>query len=187
MDASVEPDTDPAEPIAISIESPADGDSFVDAPPILSGQVSGLGGGALTWQLSGPAGTDMTERALDQTVREIRIGQGDLNSHAALKERICQAAAVLPSCTEMLHLEMIRLDMRNWSGPRNRADCVDTSEEVTPNRTFEHATENQTMYLRACFKFRPITPAGTLSSSLQKDDAGYTALISTSAFVTEPS
>ncbi len=127
------------------------------------------------------------ERALDQTVREIRIGQGDLNSHAALKERICQAAAVLPSCTEMLHLEMIRLDMRNWSGPQNRADCVDTSEEVTPNRTFEHATENQTMFLRACFKYRPITPAGTLSSSLQKDDAGYTALISTSAFVTEPS
>jgi hypothetical protein len=43
------------------------------------------------------------------------------------------------------------------------------------------------MLLRACYKYRPITPAGTISSSLSKDASGYTALVATTAFVHEPS
>ena len=42
------------------------------------------------------------------------------------------------------------------------------------------------MFLRACYKYTPITPAGTLSSNLPKDAEGYTALVATTAFVHEP-
>lgn len=125
------------------------------------------------------------ERALDDTVRDIRLGE--VGSQAEIKQAICAKASVLPGCEEHLHLEMVRLDMRNWSNVPNRADCVDTTEAVTPNRSFNNAGSNQMMFLRACYKYQPITPAGTLSSSLAKDAEGYTAITATSAFVTEPS
>ena len=127
------------------------------------------------------------DRALDETVRDIRLGLPGVDDQVAVKTAICDRAAVLPGCMDTLQLEMIPLDMRSWDAPPRQADCVDTAEAITPNRTFTIGTDRQVMFLRACYKYRPITPAGTLSSSLAKDDEGFTALVSTSAFVQEPS
>lgn len=126
------------------------------------------------------------ERALDQAVREVKIGV-TAPSHDALKATICGKTTVLPGCMETLHLEMIPLDMRNYVEPPQSADCVDVSQEATPQRSFRHGTGGQLMFLRACYKFKPLTPAGTLNASLAKDAEGYTAIVSTSAFVFEPS
>ena len=125
------------------------------------------------------------ERALDETVREVRLGQ--LSSHDAMKQSICDKAPVLPDCMNTMHLVMLPLDLRAWSAPAASADCRDVSEEVTPNRNFENGGDMNVMFLRACFKYRPITPAGTISSNLAKDAEGLTALVSTSAYVQEPS
>jgi hypothetical protein len=125
------------------------------------------------------------ERAMDDTVREIRLGR--LSDHAAIKQSICDGAAVLPGCEAHLHLEMLPLSMTAWNAPAQKADCVDVSENVTPNRNFRNGEANEMMLLRACYKYQPITPAGTLSSSLAKDADGYTALVVTSAYVNEPS
>ncbi|MDA7426093.1 TadE/TadG family type IV pilus assembly protein [Thalassococcus lentus] len=125
------------------------------------------------------------ERALDETVREVRLGNA--GDQTAIKQSICNRAAVLPDCLDRLQLEMVRLDMRNWSNIPNRADCVDTSEVFTPNRAFQNAGGSEVMFLRACFKYRPITPAGNLSANLPEDDEGFTAITASSAFVTEPS
>ncbi len=126
------------------------------------------------------------ERAVDETVRDLRLGTGEAMDHATLKQQICDSAAILPACMDTMHLEMVRLDMRDWSAPETSADCVDVSEAVNPQRGFEFGKGNEMMMLRACYKYQPITPAGTLSSSLAKDDDGYTALVATSAFVHEP-
>ncbi|ASP20878.1 pilus biosynthesis protein TadE [Antarctobacter heliothermus] len=126
------------------------------------------------------------ERALDQTVREVKIGV-TAPTHDALKAAICDKTTVLQNCTSMLHLEMVPLNMRNYAEPPATADCVDVSQEATPQRAFSHGGGGQLMFLRACFKFRPATPAATLNASLPKDDEGYTAIVSTSAFVYEPS
>lgn len=125
------------------------------------------------------------ERALDDTVRDIRLGA--VSDHADIKQAICDGAAVLPGCMNTLHLEMVSLDMRNWDGIINSADCTDTTQEVTPHRSFQNGGSNEMMLLRACYKYQPITPAGTISSSLAKDDQGYTALVVSTAFVHEPS
>ncbi|WP_425099743.1 TadE/TadG family type IV pilus assembly protein [Tropicibacter sp. S64] len=127
------------------------------------------------------------ERALDDTVRDLRLDAGVVGTHDELKAKICQTAAVLPACTEMLRLELVRLDMRNWQAPQAKADCVDTSEQINPVRGFYKGGEQEMMMIRACYKYQPITPAGTLSSSLATDAAGYTAIVSTTAFVNEPS
>ncbi|MGH1413689.1 MAG: TadE/TadG family type IV pilus assembly protein [Pelagimonas sp.] len=125
------------------------------------------------------------ERALDNTVRDIRLGA--VTAHSEIKQSICDGAAVLPSCMDTLHLEMVSLDMRDWGGVIDAADCTDTAQSVTPNRSFQNGNANEMMLLRACYKYQPITPAGTISSSLSKDAQGYTALVVSSAFVHEPS
>ena len=82
---------------------------------------------------------------------------------------------------------MVTLNMRSWREPEANADCVDTSTgEVTPQRTFEHGQEHETMMLRACYKYRPISPTSYLAAELPKDAQGYTALVSTASFVHEP-
>jgi len=124
------------------------------------------------------------ERSLDVAVRDVRLG--NTSDHAGLKQTICDQAGALPDCMERLHLELLPLDMWAYTAPSRTADCVDTTEQVTPNRNFTHGGSNEMMLVRACYKYRPITPAGTLSSSLAKDENGYTALVATSAFVNEP-
>jgi hypothetical protein len=126
------------------------------------------------------------ERALDQTVREVKIGSGAA-THDEMKAAICARTTTLPGCTEMLHLEMVVLDMRDWSQPPASADCVDISEDVTPQRMFQNGQGGQMMLLRACYKFRPATPIGSFNASLRDDGQGYSAIVSTSAFVHEPS
>ncbi|MCT4557028.1 MAG: pilus assembly protein [Pelagimonas sp.] len=125
------------------------------------------------------------ERALDETVRGLRIGTVDSSSNG-LKTAICDRASILPNCENRLHLEMVSLDMRDWSAPNAQAQCVDTTQSVTPNRTFDHGGNHELMLLRACFKYRPTTPTGMLGSALAKDAQGYSALVSASAFVHEP-
>ncbi|MBE9639491.1 TadE/TadG family type IV pilus assembly protein [Salipiger mangrovisoli] len=126
------------------------------------------------------------DRALDQTVREVKIGTGTLYTADQLKEMICARAPILGSCVDTLQLEMIGLDMRDWVAPPASTDCVDTNLAVTPMRNFVNGGAHETMLLRACYKYRPITPGGMLAGSIAKDDQGYTALVATSAFVHEP-
>lgn len=126
------------------------------------------------------------DRALDQTVREVKIGAGSY-THDALKTAICNKTTVLPNCAAMLQLEMIPLNMRSYTAPADKADCVDVAQEATPQRNFRNGTGGQLMILRACYKFRPATAVSTFNASLPKDAEGYTAIVSTSAFVYEPS
>lgn len=127
------------------------------------------------------------ERALDQTVRDVRLGTGTNYTHESLKQSICEKAPVLPDCMNMLQLEMVKLNMRQWSAPPASADCVDTAQAVNPLRSFEYGRDNEMMMLRACYKFKPISPSGGLAANLPADANGYTAVVSTSAFVQEPS
>ena len=125
------------------------------------------------------------ERAMDDTVRDVRLGNG-AEDHAELKQAICNSAKVLPNCDTTLKLEMVRLNMRAWQSPKKTADCYDEAEPYADQRTFDKSGDQDLMYLRACYKYKPITPAGWLGSNLAKDNDGYAALTSKSAFVVEP-
>ncbi len=127
------------------------------------------------------------ERSLDSTVRMVRLGTGDNFSHDTLKTNICSGAPLLAACEATLQLEMVPLDLRNWSNPPNSADCVDTAAPVNPLRMFQNGQNNELMYLRACYKYRPIAPTGALAGTLYTDDEGYTQIVSFAAFVQEPS
>ncbi|HBM60236.1 TadE/TadG family type IV pilus assembly protein [Salipiger marinus] len=126
------------------------------------------------------------DRALDESVRHVKLATGRLVTPEQLKAEICERAPVLLSCESMLQLEMVRLDMRDWIVPPAQVACVDTGLPVNPQRFFEAGQGHDVMLLRACYKYRPIGPGGYLTAALSKDDDGYTALTSTTAFVAEP-
>ena len=95
--------------------------------------------------------------------------------------------AKVQSVLAEVQLEMIRLDMRDWISPPQEVQCVDTAEPVAPVVDFEYGRDNELMFLRACYKFAPFSPTTAFSESLVKDANGYSAIISTAAFVQEPS
>lgn len=128
----------------------------------------------------------MLERAVDMTVRDIRLGTGTAPQHDEIKTLICDRAAMVPECGTNLRLEMISVDPENFAPPPATPDCTDKSEEVKPVRQFTNGMDNELMILRACAKFKPMFPFNGIGRELGKDNAGYAAITFTSAFVQEP-
>lgn len=128
----------------------------------------------------------MLERALDITVRDIRLGTGSAPQHDEIKDLICVRAGFIDNCRSNLRLEMTQVDPRNWSGMNDTPDCTDRSEEVTPVRSFQNGQDNELMIMRACVKIDPIFPTTGLGANMPKDAGGQYALIATTVFVQEP-
>lgn len=127
------------------------------------------------------------ERAMDLTVRDIRLGTGTAPQHDEIKDLICDRAGFIPNCSDNLRLEMVQVDPRAWAGVPREATCTDASREVQPKITFKNdAKDNELMILRACAKINPVFPTTGLGKNIKKDGAGQYALVSTSAFVQEP-
>ncbi|MBE1282615.1 MAG: pilus assembly protein [Rhodobacteraceae bacterium] len=126
------------------------------------------------------------ERAMDITIRDIRLGTGAAPQHDEIKDLICTRAGFIQDCDSNLRLEMIQLDPRALTAIDSTPDCTDQSEEVAPVRSFENGQSNELMILRACAKIDPVFPSTGLGNSVVKDGAGQFALVASSAFVQEP-
>ena len=149
-------------------------------PVMLLFMLSGVELGMITLQHS------MLERAMDLTVRDIRLGTGEDLQHDDIKDRICARAGFIADCGENLHLEMIQVDPRDWADIPAVPTCTDQSEEVAPVVNFVNGQENELMILRACAKINPVFPSTGLGKNVTTDGAGQFALVSISAFVQEP-
>lgn len=130
------------------------------------------------------------ERALDLTVRDIRLGTGSAPQHDEIKDMICTRAPFIGNCADNLRLEMIKVDPRAWTGIPADADCTDKEEEVSPVRSFVSGQDNELMILRACARNDPIFPDAMLGlgKELASDSDGERqySLVSITAFVQEP-
>ncbi len=126
------------------------------------------------------------DRGLDVTIRQVRLSTGDPDTHAELKAMICDQAGFLPDCDSTLRLEMIPVDVRSFAGFGATADCVDTSQPVTPLRNFTNGSEHELMLLRACYMFKPVFASTGLGKEFTKDGSGRVKMVSYSAFVQEP-
>ncbi|MEC7256596.1 MAG: TadE/TadG family type IV pilus assembly protein [Pseudomonadota bacterium] len=130
----------------------------------------------------------MLERAMDQTVRDIRLSTGTAPQHDEIKDLLCERAGFIDSCRENMLLEMVQVNPREWGeGISDTPTCTDKSEEVAPKVQFKNdALENDLMILRACAKIDPIFPTTGLGKNIKKDGAGQFSLVAISAFVQEP-
>lgn len=129
----------------------------------------------------------MLERAVDLTVRDIRLGTGSAPQYAQIRDTICTRAPIIADCQANMKIEMIRMDLRNYVAPPAEFDCIDKAEEVQPVRAFENGMENEMILLRVCAMFTPLFPFAGLGRDLKEsDDSGFVAMVSSTAFVQEP-
>ncbi|SHH71815.1 TadE/TadG family type IV pilus assembly protein [Cognatishimia maritima] len=127
----------------------------------------------------------LLERAMDDTVRWVRLNTGAAPTHAELKTMICEYN-VVPDCETNLQLEMLVRDLRSWEVLPASYTCTDRAEEILPMSEFSLGEDNELVVLRACAKFEPLFPNALFASVLSKDGAGDAALTYTTAFVQEP-
>lgn len=128
----------------------------------------------------------MLERAVDLTIRDIRLGTGNVPAHSELLTIICDRAAIIPQCQGNLRLEMISVDPRAFGTFGQSADCLNGAEDPRPVRAFVSGQDNDLMLIRACLKYQPIFPTAGLGNVLSKDSQGYAHMLVTSSFVQEP-
>lgn len=128
----------------------------------------------------------MLDRAMDVTVRDIRLSTGSDMQHDAIRDAICDYAGMKDDCATSLKLEMVQIDPFNWSAVNATPDCIDSAEEVDAVTNFQTGESNDLMFLRACMSFDPMFPHWGLADSIQTDGDGRIHLYATSAFVQEP-
>ncbi|MBT8154138.1 pilus assembly protein [Epibacterium ulvae] len=131
----------------------------------------------------------MLERALDLTVRELRLGTGVAVTHDDIRDDVCSRAGFIDDCETQMRLELVQLDPFNWTDVvPEYPDCVDSidADTISPVRSFENGQSNELMFVRACIKFNPFMPTWGLGAALPKDADGRIRLYAASAFVQEP-
>jgi hypothetical protein len=128
----------------------------------------------------------MLERALDLTVRDLRLGHLPDVTHDEFKQMVCDRSALIPDCENVLLIELRPVSTITWEPLNSGAICVDRDAVVQPATQFDQGGGDQIMLIRACAKFDPIFPTTGLGLDLPKDNTGAYALVTSSAFVNEP-
>ncbi len=129
------------------------------------------------------------ERSLDLAVRDIRLTTGHTPSHDDLVQQICDQAAVIPSCTTNLSLQMLQRDPRNWEAVPAANTCGtlhDNNPDVDPVVRFDNGDAHDLMFLRACVTVDAIFPGAMFRSVALRNADGEYALVVENVFVQEP-
>ncbi len=128
----------------------------------------------------------MLDRAVDLSVREIRLGTLTPMTAEGLKQAICNRAVIIPDCLNSVTVEMRPLSKTTWGPLTGSATCIDRSQSVKPVLEFTPGTQNEMMLIRVCSIFDPLFPTSALAAQIKLDSTGAYALVAMSAFVNEP-
>lgn len=128
----------------------------------------------------------MLERALDRTVRVLRLTSDLTTTHSQIAQTICADALVIPDCFEVLTLDLRVIDQGNFTLPEVNALCVDRDGDVSPANTFQPGVENDLMLVRVCAVVDRILPFSGFGLNLTRDDFGGVHMTAASIFVNEP-
>lgn len=129
----------------------------------------------------------MLDRAVDITVRGLRLGIWTPLDHDDLRTRICSYTSIIPDCENTLLIELQIVSTTTWSMPTTATSCVDREEDIEPATTFTSGDSGDIMLVRVCAILDPIFPTTGIGLQLPKDASGGYALVARSAFVNEPS
>lgn len=128
----------------------------------------------------------MLDRAVDISIRALRLGQIQNPTVAQLRGNICAATSVIRDCNENLLLELRRVNTTTWNYPRDTPACVNRADDIVPVTQVTGGGTNDLMILRACLIIDPLFPTSRLGLGLPLDASGGYQLFSTSSFVNEP-
>ena len=128
----------------------------------------------------------MLERAMDITVRNIRLSSGATLDYEQVKNDICSQTFLIPNCRDALRIELTEVDTDTWSGLNHSPVCIDRTATIQPIVQFENGQQNELMLMRACVVVDPVFPGIGVGRSMPKDPSGGYQIIATAAFVNEP-
>jgi len=139
----------------------------------------------------------MLERAVDISVREIRLGNGRVPDFDLLKAQLCETAMILPDCedpsspSKAIHISMQEIDIAPGSiaaieGPARCTNRFSDQPQYTSD-DYEVGDTNKMMIVQVCAAVSPLFPTTGIGLGMQNDQlGGAMALVATTAFVTEP-
>jgi hypothetical protein len=128
----------------------------------------------------------LLEQAVDRTMRELRLGHYPLPTSALLKEEICSRGVILQNCEDNITIELVRVSTSSWSVPTGNIQCVDRDEDIDPVLALQIGQQNDVMLVRICVIQDALFPNMAIGAQMPLDGRDGYALITTSAFVTEP-
>ncbi|WP_323013066.1 TadE/TadG family type IV pilus assembly protein [Devosia sp.] len=129
--------------------------------------------------------TMMLDRALDMTIREVRIGSFQNPTLERVRNRVCERAVVLADCQASLALEFLPIASKA-DYPTDSTRCMTRGSDPRPVLRFSIGNREQLVFVRACFIVAPITPMLAVLLSLPGDERGEHRLIAKSGFMNEP-
>ena len=128
----------------------------------------------------------MLDRAVDISMRELRLGTLTPMTHAGLKTAICSRTLVIPECDTVVLVELRPISTTTWAQLGGPTTCIDRSEDVQPVLDFQPGVQNEMIMVRVCAVLEPFFPGAGLAARMQLDGNGDYALVATSAYVNEP-
>lgn len=128
----------------------------------------------------------MLERALDITVRDLRLGRLEPSTMAELRRRICAQTILVDDCQNDLMLELRPINTTTWAGLNDPETCIDREEDIAPSLEFTTGDENDLMIVRACVIVDPIIDISGFAMALPREPGGGFRLAYSSVFVNEP-
>ena len=113
-------------------------------------------------------------RALDKTVRELRIGRPESFTHVYVRDKVCERAFVYFDCKNRMMIELIRVE-KGAAFPTTATRCVDRGVVTQPAHSFDPGARDDLVFVRACALTDPLTPGIGVGLRLPKDEwGGYT-------------
>ncbi|MGP9789936.1 TadE/TadG family type IV pilus assembly protein [Roseinatronobacter sp. NSM] len=131
----------------------------------------------------------MLDRAVDVTVRDVRLGKIGTNGSERMSDLICSNAVLLPDCNNNITVEMMPVNTSDFTGLDGPFPCIDDQQQITAAVTFDPGAggaEQELMLLRICVIAEPFLRVTGLFSGLDINPDGKLVLTSRSVFVNEP-
>ncbi len=128
------------------------------------------------------------DRALEMTVRELRLGQIASPTVAILRNKICSRMVSVDNCLTNLTLE---LNVRSTAAstmtvPSLTASCINRATNVEPVLTFDAGVANDMVLVRACLVQDVVFPTSMGGVTVFDDIPDEFQIVSTTAYVNEP-
>ncbi|WP_413720360.1 TadE/TadG family type IV pilus assembly protein [Silicimonas sp. MF1-12-2] len=131
------------------------------------------------------------ERAVDISVRDVRLSNGQIPNLDQFKQNLCAQANILENCEGSVKVDVEPIAKGSGgiaavaNGP---VRCVDKAAPANrpANDIYDVGAENQMMVMRVCLLSQPMFPTTGLGVGMKIDTDGNYAIVATTAFVNEP-
>ena len=128
----------------------------------------------------------LLDRALDISVRQLRLGTLAPKTADELRNHICNGTLIFPDCLAATSVELVPVSTATWQFPANTISCVDRNALIQPAMNVNFGQANDVMIVRACTVLDPFFATTPYVMGLPRDASGGYNIAAASTFVNEP-